>query len=52
MVDPGITLADRDQLERGFSGPAPEQRALVVLHYYLGLPMGETAEILGCPSGP
>ena len=51
MVDPGITLADRDQLERGFSRLAPEQRALVVLHYYLGLPMGETAEILGLPIG-
>jgi RNA polymerase sigma-70 factor, ECF subfamily len=50
-LDPGIALADRDQLERGFSRLKPDQRALVVLHYYLGLPMGETAEILGLPVG-
>ena len=51
MPDPGIALADRDQLERGFSRLSPEQRALVVLHYYLELPMHETAEILGLPIG-
>lgn len=51
MADPGEALADRDQLERGFSRLKSEQRALVVLHYYLGLPMGETAEILGLPLG-
>jgi len=51
MVDPGIALADRDQLERGFSRLTPEQRALIVLHYYLGLPMHETAEVLGLPIG-
>jgi RNA polymerase sigma-70 factor (ECF subfamily) len=49
--DPGIALADRDELERGFSRLTPEQRALLVLHYYLGLPMTETAEILGLPVG-
>ena len=47
----GVALADRDQLERGFSRLSPEQRALVVLHYYLELPMHETAEYpLVCPS--
>ena len=51
MPDPGIALADRDQLERGFSRLSPEQRALIVLHYYLGLPMHETAEIVGLPVG-
>ena len=49
--DPGIALANRDQLERDFSGLTPEQRALIVLHYYLGLPMAETAEILGLAVG-
>lgn len=49
--DPGDALADRDELERVFARLRPEQRALVVLHYYLGLPMGETAEILGLPLG-
>ena len=43
-ADPGIALADRDQLDRGFSRLKPEQRALMVLHYYLELPMHETAE--------
>ena len=50
MSDPGVALADRDQLERGFSRLSPEQRALVVLHYYLELPMHETARELACPS--
>ncbi len=49
--DPGIALADRDELERGFSRLSPEQRALMVLHYHLGLSMQETAEILGLPIG-
>ena len=44
-------VADRDQLERGFRALAPEQRALVVLHYYIGLPLTETAEVLGLPIG-
>ena len=28
-----------------------EQRALIVLHYYLGLPIRETALALGLPEG-
>jgi RNA polymerase sigma-70 factor (ECF subfamily) len=49
--DPAIALADRDELERGFAGLTPEQRALIVLHYYLGLPMQETALALSLPVG-
>ncbi len=49
--DPGEALADKDELERGFSALSPEQRALVVLHFYLGLPAHETSEILGIPVG-
>ena len=49
--DPGIAIADQDELERGFGRLSPEQRALIVLHYYLGLPMQETAEIVGLPVG-
>jgi RNA polymerase sigma-70 factor (ECF subfamily) len=49
--DPGIALADHDELERGFARLKPDQRALLVLHYYLGLPVAETAEILGLPVG-
>jgi RNA polymerase sigma-70 factor (ECF subfamily) len=50
-ADPATTLADRDQLERVFLALAPEQRALIVLHYYLGLPMHETALALSLPVG-
>ena len=49
--DPGAQSCRPDQLERGFTRLAPEQRALIVLHYYLGLPMHETAEVLGLPVG-
>ena len=50
-VDPAIVSADRDELARAFETLAPEQRALIVLHYHLGLPMQETALILGLPVG-
>jgi RNA polymerase sigma-70 factor (ECF subfamily) len=44
-------LAQRDQLERGFRRLPPEQRAILVLHHYLGLPTSEIAETLGIPPG-
>lgn len=44
-------LADRDQLERGFRRLKPDQRAVVVLHFYLGLPVPVVAETLGIPVG-
>ena len=51
-TDDGATsLADRDQLERGFRRLKPEQRAVVVLHFYVGLPVPEIAETLGIPAG-
>ena len=49
--DGATTVADRDQLERGFTRLRPEQRAVVVLHFYLGLPVPEIAETLGIPAG-
>jgi RNA polymerase sigma factor (sigma-70 family) len=49
--DPAIALADRDQLDRGFDRLSPEQRALVVVHFYLDLPIAETADLLGLPLG-
>jgi len=51
VPDPALLSADRDQLTRAFAGLAPEQRALIALHYYLGLPMHETALALGLPVG-
>ena len=49
--DGASSLADRDQLERGFRRLKPEQRAVVVLHFYLGLTAPEIAETLGIPAG-
>jgi RNA polymerase sigma-70 factor (ECF subfamily) len=44
-------LATRDQLERGFRRLTPEQRAVIVVHHYLGLSLVESAETLGIPVG-
>jgi hypothetical protein len=44
-------MADRDELARAFVSLAPEQRALIVLHFYVGLPLPETALALGVPVG-
>lgn len=41
----------RDQLERGFRRLPMEQRAVVVLHHYLDLPLEKVAEVLGIPTG-
>ncbi len=41
----------RDQLERGFRRLPLDQRAVVVLHHYLGLPLDEVASMLGIPVG-
>src|SRR5688500_3019437 len=45
------SVADREQLERGFTRLKPEQRAVVVLHYYSGFSTPEIAAILGVPEG-
>ena len=49
--DTSAEAADRDQLERGFRHLKPDQRAALVLHYYLGLPAREIADVLGVPIG-
>ena len=41
----------RDQLDRALADLSPEHRAVVVLHYYAGLPLAEIAEILAVPYG-
>jgi RNA polymerase sigma-70 factor, ECF subfamily len=46
-----LTVADRDQLERGFRRLPAEQRAILVLHHYAGYSPGELAELLGIPPG-
>jgi RNA polymerase sigma-70 factor, ECF subfamily len=51
MPDPVSSIADRDQLERGFLRLDPELRAVIVLHHYLDLPVPAVAAILGIPLG-
>jgi len=45
------TVAVRDQLDRGFRRLSAEQRAVIVLHHYLGLSLAEAAEVLSIPLG-
>jgi len=44
-------VADRDQLERAFRRLTIDQRAVFVLHHYVGLPLVEIAELLEIPAG-
>lgn len=46
-----LTVQDRDQLERAFRRLTVEQRAVMVLHHYVGLPVPEVADRLGIPLG-
>ncbi len=46
-----LSIGDRDQLDRGFRRLPPEQRAILVLHHYLGYMPSEIAETLGIPPG-
>ena len=45
------TVADRDQLERGFRRLTPEQRAILVLQHFAGQSLAEIADVLGIPVG-
>ena len=49
--DATSSVVDRDQLERGFRRLSIDHRAVVVLHHYLDLPLGEVADVLGVPAG-
>jgi RNA polymerase sigma-70 factor, ECF subfamily len=44
-------LAERDRLERALGRLSLEQRAVIVLHFHLGLPLTEAAQILDVPVG-
>ena len=46
-----LSIGDRDQLDRGFRRLPPEQRAILVLHHFLGYAPSEIAETLGIPAG-
>ena len=49
--DPNLDLFDRDELERGFRRLDTDQRAVLVLHYYVGMPLDEIGKALGLPPG-
>ena len=51
VADGSVAMADRDEIERGFRRLDPDQRAILVLHYYVGLPVPEVADALGIPVG-
>ena len=51
VTDETSQIADRDELERAFRWLTIEQRAVFVLHHYLGLPLVEVADLLGIPAG-
>ena len=44
-------IADRDEVDRALQHLDPELRAVIVVHYYLGLPLADTARVLGIPVG-
>ncbi|HSL97435.1 MAG TPA: RNA polymerase sigma factor [Candidatus Deferrimicrobiaceae bacterium] len=50
-ADVANRVVDRDQLDRGFRRLPVDQRAVLVLHHYLGLSLVEAAAILGIPTG-
>jgi len=51
VPDRSASLADRDELERAFRRLPVDQRAVFVLHHYVGLPLVEIAELLEIPAG-
>jgi len=44
-------VGDRDEIERAFRRLPMDQRAVFVMHHYVGLPLVEIAETLGIPAG-
>lgn len=46
-----LSVEDRDELDRAFRRLPPEQRAVFVLHHYLGMRHAEIAETLDVPVG-
>ncbi len=50
-TDPSTWIGDREQLYEAIGRLPLDQRAVMVVHYYLGLPLARSAEILGIPVG-
>jgi RNA polymerase sigma-70 factor, ECF subfamily len=51
IADPGLYIADRDQVERALAHLDPGHRAVIVAHYFLDQPLPEVAAALGIPVG-
>jgi RNA polymerase sigma-70 factor (ECF subfamily) len=49
--DVASALADRQLLDQALAGLSPAHRAVVALHYLLGMPLPEVAASLGIPIG-
>lgn len=49
--DIASAIADRELLDHALGRLDPERRAVVVLYYYLGLPLPDVAATLGIPLG-
>ena len=49
--DSSSTVAERDRVERVLARLPADQRAVVVLHFHMGLPLTEVAEIVEVPAG-
>lgn len=49
--DMASLVADRELLDLALRRLQPEQRAVIVLHYYLGMPLSDVAAALGIPIG-
>ena len=50
-IDEYATVDNRDQLERAFRRLTVEQRAVLVYHHYVGLPLPDVAVRIGIPLG-
>jgi len=51
VPDAQTATSDRDQVERGVRRLDPDHRVIIVLHYYLGLPLADAAAVMGIPVG-
>ena len=50
-ADPALAVAERDRLARELDRLPMDQRMVVVLRFFLDLPMPEVADVLGIPLG-
>ena len=51
VIDDHRVIAQRDEIERAFRMLTTEQRAVLVLHHYVGLPGEEISRVLDVPTG-